>query len=153
MQLTLHATRRTPRGASRLVQAMSAWLVKTRRTPSRHSRDARVYGHTATAMHEYRVPPPTVRRLSTPTPRLHPPLPLTPLLSLPPPTRPPLDPPFTPSLCQGERVERNGASTFWNRAPTGDRGGRETAIDGDEPGAGENQEHCHYLQGKAEVPL
>ena len=31
--------------ALRLVQAMSAWLVKTRRAPSRHSRDARVYGH------------------------------------------------------------------------------------------------------------
>ena len=29
MQLTLHATRRTTHGASRLVQAMSAWSVKT----------------------------------------------------------------------------------------------------------------------------
>ena len=28
MQFTLHASRRTPHGASRLVQAMSAWLVK-----------------------------------------------------------------------------------------------------------------------------
>ena len=28
MQLTLHATRRTPQGASRLAQAMSAWSVK-----------------------------------------------------------------------------------------------------------------------------
>ena len=41
-----------------LVQAMSAWLVKTRRAPSRHSRDARVYGHTTTAMHELSTPPP-----------------------------------------------------------------------------------------------
>ena len=31
MQLTLHATRRTPRGSSRLVRAMSLWSVKTRR--------------------------------------------------------------------------------------------------------------------------
>ena len=52
MQLTLHATRRTPHGASRLVLAMSAWSVKTRRAPSRHRKDARVYGPTATAMHD-----------------------------------------------------------------------------------------------------
>ena len=51
MQFSLHATRRTLHGASRLVQAIPAWLVKTRRAPSRHSRDARVYGHTTTAMH------------------------------------------------------------------------------------------------------
>ena len=44
MQLTLHATRRTPRGASRLMQPISAWSVKTRRAPSRRRRDARVYG-------------------------------------------------------------------------------------------------------------
>ena len=43
MQLTLHAPRRTPQGASRLVQAMSAWSVKTRRAPSQHCRDARVF--------------------------------------------------------------------------------------------------------------
>ena len=42
MQLTLHATRRTTHGASRLVQAMSAWSVKTSRAPSRHCSDARV---------------------------------------------------------------------------------------------------------------
>ena len=49
MQVTLHATRRTPHGASRLVQAVSAWLVETRRAPSWHSRDARVhYGHAQT---------------------------------------------------------------------------------------------------------
>ena len=58
MQLTLHATRRTPCGASRLVQAMSAWLVKTRRAPSRHDRDARVYDHTTTAMHKLNIPAP-----------------------------------------------------------------------------------------------
>ena len=58
MQFTLHATRRTPHGASRLVQAMSVWLVKSRRAPSRHSRDARVYGHTTTAMHKLSTPPP-----------------------------------------------------------------------------------------------
>ena len=57
MQFTLHATRRTPHGASRLVQALSAWLVKTRRAPSRYSRGARVYGHTATAMHKLRTTP------------------------------------------------------------------------------------------------
>ena len=58
IQLTLHATRRTSHGASRLVQAMSAWLVKTRRAPSRQSRDARVYGQTTTAMHKLSTPPP-----------------------------------------------------------------------------------------------
>ena len=47
----------TPHGASRLVQAMSAWLVKTRRAPSRHSRHARVYGHTTTAVHKLSTPP------------------------------------------------------------------------------------------------
>ena len=59
MQLTLHANRRTPPGASRLALAMSAWSVKTRRAPSRRCRDARVYGHTTTAMHdnEYSHPP------------------------------------------------------------------------------------------------
>ena len=37
---------------------MSAWLVKTRRAPSRHSRDTRVYGHATTAMHKLSTPPP-----------------------------------------------------------------------------------------------
>ena len=65
MQFTLHATRRTPHGASRFAQAMSAWLVKTRRAPVRQSRDARVYvwsydyGHEQT---EYPSPrPPRLR--------------------------------------------------------------------------------------------
>ena len=57
MQFTLNATRRAPHGASRVVQAMSAWLMKTRRAPSRHSTDARVYGHRTTAMHKMRTPP------------------------------------------------------------------------------------------------
>ena len=39
------------------VSAMSAWLVKTRRAPSRHGGDARVYGHTTTAMQRLRTPP------------------------------------------------------------------------------------------------
>ena len=52
----LHATRRTPHGASRLVQATSGWSMKVRHAPFRHSRDARVNkGLKTTAMHEYRV--------------------------------------------------------------------------------------------------
>ena len=35
MQLTLHATRRKPHGASLLAHAISFWWVKTRRAPSR----------------------------------------------------------------------------------------------------------------------
>ena len=57
MQFTLHATRRTPHDALRLVPAVSAGLVKTRRASSRQSRDARVYGHTATAMDTPSTPP------------------------------------------------------------------------------------------------
>ena len=59
MQLTLHATRRIPHGASRLVLAMSAWSVETRRAPSRHCRVARVYDHTTTAMHDDEYTPPS----------------------------------------------------------------------------------------------
>ena len=60
MQLALHATRRTPHGASRSVPAISAWSVTTRHAAFRYSRDARAHGHTTTTMHEYRVhlPPP-----------------------------------------------------------------------------------------------
>ena len=54
-QLTVHPVCDSPNTsrASRLVQAMSALLMKTRRAPSRHSRDARVlrsydYGHAQT---------------------------------------------------------------------------------------------------------
>ena len=50
LQLTLHATCPTPNGASTSVQAMFAWSVKTRRAPSRHCRDAGVYGHTKMAI-------------------------------------------------------------------------------------------------------
>ena len=63
MQVALHAIRRVPHGALRLVQAMSAWSVKTRRAASRRCRDARVYGHTATAMHD--VSPPTPPAIHT----------------------------------------------------------------------------------------
>ena len=59
MQLILHAACRTPHGALRLVQAMSAWSVKTRRATSRHNRNARVYGHTTTAMHGNSTSPST----------------------------------------------------------------------------------------------
>ena len=52
MQLILYATRRTPQGASRLVQAVSPWSMKTRHAPYRRCRNARVYGHTTTAMHD-----------------------------------------------------------------------------------------------------
>ena len=56
----LHTTRPTPPyGASLcLVQAMPACSAKTRCAPSRHCRDARVYGHTTTAMHDMSTPPP-----------------------------------------------------------------------------------------------
>ena len=62
MQLTLYAIHPTPHGASCLVQAMSTWSVKTRRAPSRHCGNARVYSHTTTAMHdnEYTRNPPSV---------------------------------------------------------------------------------------------
>ena len=46
MQLTLRATRPTPDGSSRLVQAMCGWSVKTGRAHPRHCRDAGVCGHT-----------------------------------------------------------------------------------------------------------
>ena len=57
MQLILHATRRTPPGASHLVLAMPARSVKTQRVPSIHCRDARVCGHTTTAMHDNEYTP------------------------------------------------------------------------------------------------
>ena len=43
---------------SQMAQAMSAWAVKTRRAPSRHCRNARVYDCKTTAMHEMTTPPP-----------------------------------------------------------------------------------------------
>ena len=50
---TTHTPRRTPHGALRVVQAMSAWLVKTQGAPSRHSRGCEGpwsydYGHAQT---------------------------------------------------------------------------------------------------------
>ena len=60
MQLDHHATRPRPQGASCLVQAMSVWSVKTRHAPSPHCRNARVYGHTTTAMHDMSTPPPVM---------------------------------------------------------------------------------------------
>ena len=69
MQLTLHATRRTPHGASRLAQATFAWSAKPRHAPSRQCRDAGVCVHATTAMHEIEYisfndypPPPFHRR-------------------------------------------------------------------------------------------
>ena len=56
--LTLHATRRTPHGASRLVDAMIAWSVKTRPAPSLIRTDAGVYGHMTTGMHDNEYAPP-----------------------------------------------------------------------------------------------
>ena len=61
MHLTLHATRRTPHCAPRLVQAMPAWSVRTRRLQSRHRSDSRVYGHMTTAVHGTRPPTHTHR--------------------------------------------------------------------------------------------
>ena len=58
MYLTLCVARGTPRGASRLVQAMSAWSMNARRAPFQHCKDGRVYGHTTTAMHDMRTPSP-----------------------------------------------------------------------------------------------
>ena len=40
-----------------LVQAMSAWSVKTLRAPSQHCRGARVHSHTTMAMHDMGTPP------------------------------------------------------------------------------------------------
>ena len=60
-QFTHHATSRR----FALVQAMSAWLVKTRRAPSRRSRDVRVYGlwshDYGQAQTEYSPPSPNTR--------------------------------------------------------------------------------------------
>ena len=39
---------------------MSPWSVKTRRAPPHHCRDARVYGHSTTAMHDIEYTPPPV---------------------------------------------------------------------------------------------
>ena len=60
MQFTFHSTRRIPRDASRLVQAISAWSAATRRAPNWRCRDVRVCAQAATyghAWHEYSHPP------------------------------------------------------------------------------------------------
>ena len=41
-----------------VVGVMSAWSAKIRRAPCRHCSDARVYGHTTTAVHNRSAPPP-----------------------------------------------------------------------------------------------
>ena len=58
MQITLHATRRTPKGASGLVKAMPAWSVIPRRAPARDCRGVVVYGITTSAMNDLSTPPP-----------------------------------------------------------------------------------------------
>ena len=50
-KFTVDTTHRRRHGASRSMKAMSAGLVETRRAPSRHRRDVRVYGYITTAMH------------------------------------------------------------------------------------------------------
>ena len=67
MQLTRHWTRRATHGASRLVHAMFTWSVKTRRAPSRYSRNVRVYDHTTTSIHKLSTPPPPYSQ----SPRFH----------------------------------------------------------------------------------
>ena len=49
----LSATRRTPHGASCVMQAIPVWSVKTLGAPYRNC-GARVYGHTTSAMHDMR---------------------------------------------------------------------------------------------------
>ena len=78
------------------IKTMSTWLVKTRRAPSRHSRDARVNGHTTTVMHKLSTPsPPHPMNVYT-LPKL---LPLNPP---PAPTPPPN--PFVLTVVAGVRV-------------------------------------------------
>ena len=64
MQVTLHATRSTPHGGSRLMQTISVCAVKTRRAPFRHCTDARVYGHATTTIHDKITLPPWAERVS-----------------------------------------------------------------------------------------
>ena len=57
MQLTLYS-RDSPNTSRRFALVSSnAWSMKTRRAPSRRCRDARVYGHTTTAMHDMSTAP------------------------------------------------------------------------------------------------
>ena len=61
VQPARHATSPTLHSGVRLVQAMSAWSVKTRRTPIRRCWDVRVYGHTTTTVHDVSTSLPPVR--------------------------------------------------------------------------------------------
>ena len=68
MQLTLHAARPAPHGASRLVQALPSWPVKPDvLRPGILGMRGRVHGHTTAAMHdsEY-APPPNVSSFHIP---------------------------------------------------------------------------------------
>ena len=62
MHITLQTTRRIPHGASRLLDATFSWSVKTRPAPSRIRRDACVYGHMTTGMHDNEYPPKKLRQ-------------------------------------------------------------------------------------------
>ena len=57
-QLTLDATRRNDSRCFALGASNVCLFRKTRRAPSRQCRDARVHGHTTTAMHDMGTPPP-----------------------------------------------------------------------------------------------
>ena len=52
MQPNVYATRSTFDGVPRLVQPTDTRSVRTRRAPSRHCKDARVYGDTTTTKHD-----------------------------------------------------------------------------------------------------
>ena len=64
MRLTLHATRRTPHGASRLVQAIPTRSVNTRRATSWHYSYAKIYRHKNTAKHDMSTNPPALATAS-----------------------------------------------------------------------------------------
>lgn len=68
MQLTLHATARTPGGDSPLAHAMPAWPVKTRHAASRHCKDASDYVYTIAAIHDTLITH-TLPFLTSTTPR------------------------------------------------------------------------------------
>ena len=75
MQLALYATRRTPHAASRLVQAISVWSVKTRPAPYQRFIDARINGLETTAMYQMSELPPSPNPSAPP--HQPPPLPIT----------------------------------------------------------------------------
>ena len=75
MQLTLPAcySPNTSRRFALCASNVCAWSVKHRGAPSRRCRDARVYGHTTTAMHgnDYTLFPPEAEAHSASTKWLH----------------------------------------------------------------------------------